>query len=341
MATRAQIAVVGATGVVGRELLAALQEQGHAPEDITALASERSEGSEVEFADETLEVEKAMPDSFRGIALALFATPPEVSRTLCVAAQAAGAWVVDVSPAFRADPQVPLVLPQLGLASLHGPFRGRIISVPSPVTCALVTALEPLRKAFGVRDAVVTAMMGSSLLGTAGVKELEAQTASLLSGREPEPGKLPHRLAFNLIPQVGEVSPGSAWTAEEDAWRMEVQRLWGGGPDAPRVCGTAVAVPTFYGHALSLVVRLGGRPTDEQVRNALKGASGLKVLDSLSERVYPMPMLVTADPTVHVGRVRAVPGDPEAFLLFAAIDNAGRGAALNAAEVGQALLEKR
>src|SRR4051794_22483434 len=134
-----QVAVVGATGVVGREVLGALQDLGHPAERITALASERSEATEVEFAGETLEVEKATPDAFRGMNLVLFATPPDVSRQLAPAAQQAGAWVVDASPAFRRDPAVPLVLPSVNLAALRAPFKGRIVACPSAVTAALVT----------------------------------------------------------------------------------------------------------------------------------------------------------------------------------------------------------
>lgn len=340
-ARQVQVAVVGATGVVGHELLGALQERGYPPERITALASERSEGSEVDFAEETLEVEKATPESFRGMGLALFATPPEVSRTLCPAAQAAGAWVVDASPAFRRDPQVPLVVPAVNPAALQGPFRGRIVAAPSPVTAALVTVLEPLRRTFGLRRVSVTALMAASSAGKRGVAELEAQTANLLSGRESEPGHFPHRLAFNLIPQVGEVPAGSASTSEEESWRDEASRLWAGQADLPPLQGTAIQVPTFFGHGLSLDVELGGPATPEQAGQALKASPGLKLIDSLGERVYPMPMLVTADPSIHVGRLRGVPGEPRRLLLFAAFDNVGRGVALNLVEAGEALLERR
>lgn len=340
MNTRARIAVVGATGVVGRGVLGALEQLEYPPDCITVLASERSEGTEVEFGDEALEVEKATADSFRGVKLALFATPPDVSRTLCVAAQAAGAWAVDASAAFRDDPQVPLVLPALNLSALRAPFRGRIVRCPSPVTTALVTALEPLRRAFGVRQVVVTALQGASTVGEAGIRELEAQTAALLSGREPEAGPFPHRLAFNLIPQVGSVRSPGAWTDEEEGWRAETQRLWAGQPDAPHVSGTAIFVPIFFGHTLSIAAKLGARADLEQIRATLQAAPGLKLLDAPAERVYPMPMLATADSAVHVGRLRTLPEDPETLLLLATIDNAGRGAALNLAEVGQALLER-
>jgi aspartate-semialdehyde dehydrogenase len=333
-----QIAVVGATGVVGREVLGALQEHGVPPERITALASDRSEAAEVEFGDETLEVEKASAESFRGMGLVLLATPPDVSRQLAPAAQQAGAWVVDASPAFRQDPSVPLVLPAVNLGVLKSGFRGRIVSVPSALTAGLVTLLEPLRQKLGVRQALVTAMLGASAAGNRGVQELEGQTAGLLSGKEIEPAVFPHRLAFNLIPQVGAHSAENPWMGEEDALREEARRLWAGVADALEVAATAVQVPLFYGHALSLAVKLARPASVDEVRDALRSSAAVKVLDSPGEKIYPMPMLVTADPTVHVGRIRPVPGEPDRLLLFATIDNAGRGAALNLVEVGDALL---
>jgi len=333
-----QVAVVGATGVVGREVLAGLQELGHPPERISALASDRSEAVEVDFADETIQVEKATPESFRGMHLVFFATPADVSRQLAPAAQQAGAWVVDASSAFRDDPQIPLVLGPFNLEVLKRPFKGRIVSCPSAPTSALVTALTPLRQAFGLHQVLATVLLGASSAGIRGVKELEAQTAGLLSGKETEAQAFPHRLAFNLIPQVGEARMDTPWMGEEDSLRRETRRLWG--LDAPEVAATAILVPTFFGHALSLAVKLARPVSLEDATAVLRAAPGIKLLDTPSERVYPMPMLVMADPSVHIGRLRVTPGEPDRLLLFVTIDNAGRGAALNLLEAGQALLSR-
>jgi aspartate-semialdehyde dehydrogenase len=261
--------------------------------------------------------------------LVILATPPEVSKTLAPAAQAAGAWVVDASAAFRADPNVPLVHPGLNPGAIKG-MRGRIVTIPSPLTWALVTALEPLRKSFGLDRAEVTAMVATSSGGVRGIEELERQTAELLSGREPEPSRFPHRIGFNLIPQVGEFDAETERTAEELAWSHESARLWGAG--APTIEGIAVQVPTFYGHGFSVFGRLQKQVSADDVREALRTGAGLKVLDSPQEKVYPMPMLITADPTVHVGRVR-VSGNTVSF--FGMVDNAGRGAAQNLVDVGE------
>lgn len=332
------VAVVGATGAVGREMLAGLAERGLPAERISAFASKRSEGKEVEYGPETLEVEQLAPDSFRGKDLVLLATPADVSRRLAPTAQMAGAWVVDVSPAFRKDGTVPLVLPGLNLDTLQpSALKGRIVCCPSAVTTALALILAPLQAQFGVAQVQVTALMAASSAGIRGVDELEKQTAGLLSGRDSDTELFPHRVGFNLIPQVGPFLENSAWTEEEAGWTLEVARLFVGRGDTPVVAGTAIQVPTFFGHGLSLNVRLRNPAALELVRTALKGSASLKLLDTPSEKIYPMPMLVTGDPTVLVGRLRHFPQGPEWLTLFASVDNANRGAALNALETGAKL----
>ncbi|WNG25116.1 aspartate-semialdehyde dehydrogenase [Cystobacter fuscus] len=329
-----RIAVVGATGVVGREVVSTLFDREVSAEQLTLLASERSAGEELDYGEETLEVEKVSADSFRGMGLVLLATPAEASRSLAHQAQAAGAWVVDVSSAFRAEGAVPLVLPGFNSELLEANFKGRLVALPSAVTTALACILEPLRQAFGVAQVQVTAMMGVSSAGNAGVRELEQQTAALLSGRDPEAHTFPQRVGFNLVPQVRPFLANSPWTEEEAGWTLECARLFAPRGEVPVVAGTAVQVPTFHGHGLSLQVRLKKPAPVDQARAALKGSPALKVLDSPGEKVYPMPSLVTADPTVHVGRLRSFPQSPEWLTLFATVDNAGRGAALNLVEAG-------
>ncbi|AKJ05603.1 aspartate-semialdehyde dehydrogenase [Archangium gephyra] len=329
-----RIAVVGATGVVGTEVLSTLLLRDFPAEQLSVLASERSEGEELAYGEETLEVEPVSAETLRGIGLVLLATPADASRTLAPLAQAAGAWVVDVSSAFRADGTVPLVLPGFNSEALGTPFKGRIVSLPSAVTTAVATLVEPLRQAFGVAQVQVTALMGVSSSGQRGLKELEQQTSALLSGREPEAHVFPHRVGFNLVPQVGPFMANSPWTEEEAGWTLECARLFASKGEVPVVAGTAVQVPTFFGHGLSLHVRLKKPAPVDQARAALKGSPALKVLDSPTEKVYPLPSLVTADPTIHVGRLRSFPQAPEWLTLFATVDNAGRGAALNLVEAG-------
>ncbi|MFL5355233.1 aspartate-semialdehyde dehydrogenase [Archangium sp.] len=335
-----RIAVVGATGLVGTEVLSGLLQRDFPAEQLTVLASGRSEGEALDYGEETLEVEPASAEAFRGQSVVLLATPAEASRTLAPLAQSAGAWVVDVSAAFRADGNVPLVLPGFNTELLSATFKGRVVALPSAVTTAVAMLVEPLRQGFGVAQVQVTAMMGVSSAGNAGLRELEQQTSALLSGREPEAHQFPHRVGFNLVPQVGPFMANSPWTEEEAGWTLESARLFATKGEVPVVAGTAVQVPTFFGHGLSLHVRLKKPATVEQARAALKGSPALKLLDSPTEKVYPMPSLVTADPTIHVGRLRSFPQSPEWLTLFATVDNAGRGAALNLVEAGLRLAER-
>ncbi len=327
---KTRVALVGATGLVGREMLDGLADLCVAPGQLSLFASPRSEGEVADYRGEELEVEKVSARSFAGVGLVLLAVPADAARELAPVAQAAGAWVVDVSPAFRRAGGVPLVLPAVNAARLDAPFTGRIVACPGAATAALVTALEPWRARFGLDEVSLTALWGASGRGKRGVAELEQQTASLLSGREPEPGHFPHRLAFNLVPQVGELE--GEWTEEENSWRAEAGRLWGA-TAAPELSGTAVQVPTFFGCCLAVSAKLSRPATQEALQEALRTAPGVKLLDSPAEKIYPMPMLCTADPNVHVGRVRLSPGKADRASMFIAVDNAGRGASLNALDI--------
>ncbi len=321
-----EIAVVGATGVVGRELVGVLAQSGHPADRVRLLASERSAGEELPFGDETLEVEVARADTLRGARLVFLATPADVSRTLAQVAEAAGAVVVDTSRAFVSDLKTPVVFPRVPGAGLGRAPGARRFRVPGPVSQALLGCLEPLRAAAGLREVHCSAFICASAAGRDGVAELEGQTAALLAGRELEPTHFPHRLGFNLVPQVGPFSEGSGSTLEELSWRAETGLLWGRA--APVLDGTAVWVPTFYGDLVVMHVRLGRAMTPAEARQLLQAAPGLKVLDAPAERVYPMPMLVTADDAIHVGRIRSFAGSTDALELVAAVDNAGATARL-------------
>jgi aspartate-semialdehyde dehydrogenase len=295
-----RIAVAGVTGLVGEQLLSALVDAGITADDVTALASERSEGEEVAFGDDSLEVEKATPESFRGIQLALLGVPSDAARTLAGAAQAAGAWVIDVSAAFRADAQVPLAS-SAWLAQPTPPARGRIVRVPAARAAALERLFSALRSVGGLREAMVTALCGAASVGRRGIASLEQQTAALLSGREPEPGPFAHRLAFNLVPQVGDFEPSRPVTTDEAATLADLALLMGG--TAP-VELSSLYVPTFFGELLNVTYRLETDASVDALRDALSKTSRVKVLDAPAERVYPMPLLVANDASVLVGRVR-------------------------------------
>lgn len=319
-----RIAVVGPTGVVGREVLGALRVEGVDSERVTALGSERSAGQEVDYGEDSLEVEKLDADSFRGIALAIFATPADASQKLVPMAQAAGAAVVDASSAFRFDPNGMLVLP--GVTPPGVPAGKRLLATPGSVASAVMTVLQPLRAPFGIAELNVHALMSVSSLGMRGVSQLEKETSALMAGREGEEGPFPHRVGFNVVPQVGEFLPGKDLTVDEAQFKVETARLWGASSPAelPRMEITSTWIPTFYGMCFHLQARLRKQATADDVRSALKLSERVKVLDQPGEKIYPMPMLVTGDSAVHVGRIRV---SHDVVTLFGVADNAGRAAA--------------
>lgn len=312
------IAVVGATGTVGRQVLTSLFHHDVQPDQVRFFSSERTEGEEVDYDQETLPTERPGPDAFRGVQAVILAVPPEVAKPLAIQAQQQGAWVVDVSGAFRVDTAVPLVAPGVNDGVLDRPFQGRIVSIAEPATQALLSVLQPLRAKFGLSFADVTVLAGAASHGSAGVEQLGKQTAALLNGKDPEPELFPHRLAFNVIPALGAFE-GPLCEGERHLL-VEAARIWTG-EGLPALTATTVLVPTYHGLTLLISAHL-GRPVDaEGVRATLKEDSGLKLLDDPAQQIYPMPMLTTDDAATHVGRVRA---QGTRVQLVAATDNVFR-----------------
>lgn len=314
------IAVIGASGVVGRQVVQALSLRDHPSEAVRVFSSERGAGEELDYGEEGLVIEKYTDEGLRGAAVAILAVPKEAARPIAEAAQRLGVWVVDVSGAFRVDEAVPLVVPGVNDGVLDRPFSGRVVSLAHASTQAFTRALEPLRAAFGLAFADATVLCGAASSGNAGVAHLSKQTAELMNGKDPDLEVFPHRLAFNVIPAVGPLENGIAQL--EKTLLIESARVWGG-EKMPALTTTSVLVPTYHGLTLVLSAHLGRRVDAEAVRATLKQDSGLKVLDEPSENIYPMPMLTTDDATIHVGRIRA---HGERVQLVAATDNAFRTA---------------
>jgi aspartate-semialdehyde dehydrogenase len=317
--------VIGATGVLGKQVLSALLARNIDPEHLRLFGSERSVGEDVDYGEEVLAIEPIGPDAFRGLTAAIVAVPADSARLLALRLQQEGVWAIDVSGAFRTDAKIPLVAPGLNDGVLDRSFAGRIVSVAHPVTQLILSALEPLRAEFGLLVADVTVLASASLYGTAGIDRLSKQTAELMNAKEPEVETFAHRLAFNLIPAVGsmESAPGAVELGLSSLERhvlVEAARIWSG--DAlPALTVTSVLVPTYSGALATITAHL-KRPVDaEGVRALLKASSALKLLDAPADNVYPMPMLTTDDPSIHVGRVRA---RGERVQLVAAIDNSVR-----------------
>jgi aspartate-semialdehyde dehydrogenase len=348
-----ELALLGATGAVGRAIVEALEESDLEGARLWLLASERSAGEEVEFRGEPLRVEVVKEGAFAGCDLAFFAAGEAAARRWAPEARAAGARVVDLSPAFREDPGVPLVVAGLAPPHLAGPAIGRVgepaadtveplsaplVACPSPASAQLALALAPLRAAAGLERVAVVTLAAVSGAGKEAVAELEAELRAMLAFQEPPASTaLPHRVAFNAVPQVGPFAEGGA-TDEERRTTSELRRLLGE-PELP-VSAAAAWIPVFHGHTQLVNVRTARPLSPDAAREALKAVPALKVLDAPGEGIYPMPMLAVNDDAVLVGRVRADPSQERGLDLVVVGDNLRRGAALNAIAVARQIASR-
>jgi aspartate-semialdehyde dehydrogenase len=333
MSTPLVLAVVGATGTVGRTVLDALDDLEVPVRSLRPMASPRSVGTTVAFRGDDLRVETPRPGAFDGCDVAIFCAGTAVAREWAPRAWAEGCAVVDDSPAFRMDPDVPLVVPEVN-GDEAARFRAKgIAASPSSLATALALALSPLREAAGIRRAAVATYHSASGLGQGGIEELERQARDLLNLREPDPAaRFPHRLAFNVVPQVGPFAASGA-TEEEEKLVRETRKVLGD-PEIG-IAATAVRVPVFFGHSAAVNVATRRPLGAAAARAALAKARGVKVVDDPAQRVYPMPMLVAGEDAVLVGRVREDPSQENGLDLFLSIENTRKGAATNAVQIAQ------
>ncbi len=331
------LAVLGATGAVGKALLQALEEADLPLGSLRLLASGRSAGIEVEFRGEARRVEALQEGAFQGRDVAFFAATAGVARAWASRARAAGCIVVDLSPAFRADADVPLVLPEVNPEALAGVARRGIVAVPGPSSAQLALVLAPLHRAAGVERASVVTLESVSGAGQKGVEELEVEMRAMLAFQEPPPPTaLPHRIAFNVVPQVGPFADDGSSEGER-ALVAEVRRLVG---SSLRLAATSLRVPVFYGHSQAVNVRTRRKLSAAEAREILRTAPSVKVLDAPGEGVYPMPMLAVNDDAVLVGRLRDDTSQENGLELFVTGDNLRRGGATTAIEITRLLLER-
>jgi aspartate-semialdehyde dehydrogenase len=331
------LAVLGATGLAGRTVLDLLPGSDLDVAELRLLASSRSVGSRLEVDGEEFAVSTLAESSFRGIDVAIFCAPAEVARAWAPRAWAEGCAVVDSSSAFRADPEVPLVVPEVNSGSIAG-FRAKgVVALPAGSVAALAAVLAPLHAAAGLTRVAVTTLEPVASGGRRAVEQLEREAADLMNGREPEAGGvLPHRIAFNLVPQVGPFLPDGR-TAEEAAIAAELRRILG--LPSLGLTATAVRVPIFFG--LTAVVNVATeRPLPAgEARALLRGSPGVKVVDAPEEGVYPMPMLTVNDEAVLVGRIRDDRTLDHGLDLLLATDDLRKGGAANALRVAARIAE--
>ena len=335
MPDRPVVAVAGATGAVGVEMLLALEQRGFPASEVRALASSRSAGKRVPFAGGELVVQEMTESSFDGVDIALFSAGADVSRRFRDAVTAAGAVMIDNSSAFRMEEGVPLVVPEVnpGDAAKHA----GVIANPNCSTIQMVVALKPLHDLSPIRRVVVSTYQAASGAGQAAMDELYEQSGDFLSGREFTPHNFAHRIAFNCIPQI-DVFLEDASTKEE--WKMVVEtRKIMHAPEI-RVSATCVRVPVLRCHSESINVEFDAPVTVEAARAALSSAPGITVLDDPAAKSYPMPALLEGTDDTYVGRLRRDYGVEHGLAMWVVADQLRKGAALNAVQIAELLLPR-
>ena len=331
-----RVAVVGATGAVGQEMLKILEERNFPVSDIRLLASSRSAGKKLRFKGEEVTVEELKPESFEGIDIALFSAGGDRSKQFAPEAVKRGAVVIDNSSAFRMEPDVPLVVPEVNPEDVD--WHKGIIANPNCSTIQMVVVLKPLYDISRIKRVVVATYQAVSGAGAQAIEELKEQTRAVLEGKPvPPPAKIPKQIAFNCVPHIDKFFP-NGYTREEIKMINETKRIMH--DDGIKVSPTCVRVPVFVGHSEAVNVEFEGPVSVEEAREALERAPGVKVVDDFENLVYPMPIDVAGKDDVLVGRIRKDDTIENGLNLWIVGDNLRKGAALNAVQIAELLIQR-
>jgi len=334
MATR--IAIVGATGNVGQELLNILAERVFPADEVFAIASRRSQGREVSFGEKTLKCHDLEQFDFSQADICLMSAGGEVSKTWAPKIAAAGCIVIDNSSAWRMDPDVPLIVPEVNADAVMGYTAKNIIANPNCSTAQLVVALKPLHDAVGIKRVVVSTYQSVSGAGKAAMDELWNQTKGIFVNQEVNPEEFSKQIAFNVIPQI-DVFMADGFTKEE--WKMAVETSKIMGSDVPLVA-TCVRVPVFVGHAESVHVELDEAMTPGSARKILRESPGIMLVDDPKEDGFITPIDCVGDWATFISRVRKDPTVENGLAFWCVSDNLRKGAALNAVQIAEELLNR-
>ena len=322
------IAIVGATGAVGAIALELLADRAYPAERIIVMASSRSIGMKLPYLETELTVIEAVPDAFEGVDVAFISVSAEVSRALAPEAVKRGALVIDDGSAFRMDPAVPLVVPEVNGADLE--WHQGIVSIPNCTTTPLAMSLAALGQAAQVTRVTVATYQAVSGTGAAAVRELHEQTADVLAGRPTNPKEYPHQIAFNVLPQVDDFAE-DGYTGEEHKMINETRKILHDADIA--ISPTCVRVPVPVTHSEAVQVEFERPMSPEEATRLLSEFPGITVVDEPQASVYPMPAQASGRDDVFVGRIRKDASHPNGLALWIACDNLRKGAALNALQI--------
>lgn len=326
------VAVVGATGAVGTEMIEVLEERKFPVTRLVPLASARSAGGMVTFQGNEVPIEVLTKDSFAGVDIALFSAGAELSREFAPIAVKAGAVVIDNSAAWRMAPEVPLVVPEVNAHDI--PRHKGIIANPNCSTIQMVVALKPLHDEARIKRIVVTTFQSVSGTGKDAMDELMEECQDLLSFKQASPKVYPYQIAFNCLPQIDDFLP-SGYTKEEMKMVHETRKIMG--DQSIHVTATTVRVPVYVGHSEAVNIETERKLSANDARAILSTAPGVLLYDDPAHKIYPMPLEVAGKDEVYVGRVREDESIANGLNLWVVADNLRKGAALNAVQIAEHL----
>ncbi len=329
-----KVAIVGATGLVGQEFIKVLEQREFPIDSIQLLASDRSSGKKLFVTHEEIEVKETVPESFKGIDVALFSAGAEISRYFSPIAVQSGAVVIDNSAAFRMEPTVPLVVPEVNPEDIK--WHKGIIANPNCSTIQMVVALYPLHKVNPIKRIIVDTYQAVSGNGSPAVDELTAQARQVLDGQNTIPHVFPHQIAFNVLPEI-DVFLDNDYTKEE--WKMleETRKIMHA--DDIAISATCVRVPVFTGHSEAVNVEFSHPMSPEEAKHILAQAPGVKVLDDPTVSLYPQPWSAVGTDEVFIGRIRRDASHPNGLVMWIVADNLRKGAALNAIQIAEEMIK--
>jgi aspartate-semialdehyde dehydrogenase len=330
-----RIAIVGATGMVGQEFIKVLEQRDFPMDSIDLLASDRSAGRKMFVGHREIVVEETVPESFKKIDIALFSAGAEISRYFSPIAAQSGAVVIDNSAAFRMDPKVPLVVPEINVEDIK--WHKGIIANPNCSTIQMVVALYPLHQVNPIKRIIAVTYQSVSGTGSAAVDELTEQAKQVLEGQTTVPHVYPHQIAFNILPEI-DVFLDNDYTKEE--WKMveETRKIM----HAPDIAISAVCarVPVFIGHSEAVHVEFSEPMSPDEARRILAQAPGVKVLDDPAISLYPQPWSAAGTDEVFVGRIHRDASHPNGLVMWIVADNIRKGAALNAVQIAEEMVKR-
>jgi aspartate-semialdehyde dehydrogenase len=330
------VAVVGATGAVGNEMIKTLEERCFPVEKLKLLASERSAGTLLKFKGNPIPVEVLKEDSFKGIQIGLFSAGGSVSERFAPIAAQSGCVVIDNTSAFRMVPEIPLIVPEVNRESI-GLYKNRgIIANPNCSTIQMVVALKPIHDKVRIKRIVVSTYQAVSGTGKRAIQELTDQSNDILNGRETNIKVYPHRIAFNCLPQI-DVFLENGYTKEEMKMVKETKKIFS--DDSIGVTATTVRVPVFFGHSESVNIETEKKISPAEVRELLRNALGVTVIDDPKSSQYPLAIMAAGKDDTFVGRIREDESIANGINMWIVADNLRKGAALNAVQIAEVLIK--